>query len=138
MFARDPEAIVTMTPWERQEGEEFRCDVDWTVRDFPDVPSIVVKKKFPLYEVDDAAPERSANKHKVKDILIFLQKAELKAGQWIEQAAAAGIDKNEFYELQGGAVLDGLVKKPASQKGAWSLTPKGVQFMTPQGEQQLS
>jgi RecA-family ATPase len=133
VFARDPEAIVTMTPWEKQVADDVRCDVDWTVRDFPDVAPIVVRKQFPLYEVDDFAPDRSGS-NKVETILIFLNKTELTSGEWEKMALENGnISSGTFDDLLREARTQELIEKIGGQKGKWRLTNKGLVLLKPQG-----
>jgi hypothetical protein len=110
-------AIVTMSPWEDKDQKEdaFRCDVDWTVRDFPDVASIVVKKAFPLYEVDENAPDRSG-KGKVEDILFFLDYGEMTSGNWEEKASEIGIKKTQFHELKNLAKREALLISPQAKR----------------------
>jgi RecA-family ATPase len=134
VFARDPEAIVTMTPWEKQADDAFRCDVDWTVRDFPDVASIVVKKEFPLYEVDSDPPVKDS-KHSVQDILFILEYGPKSSGA-LESTAqeTLGMTRNAFDNLLKQAKDSGLIEKTGGQKGKWALTAKGKDFQ--KGSQQ--
>jgi len=51
VFARDPDAILTMTPHE----EEECFTVDTTLRNFPPQPPFVVRWEWPLFTRDEAA-----------------------------------------------------------------------------------
>lgn len=113
VFARDPDAILTMT--KHEEDEVFV--IEPTLRNCPPVEPFAVRWRFPLMVpeegVDVSALRQPGNSsptvYSTKDAMEVLPSGLVTRADWVRAGAALGIKKSRMYELIKGCEKARLV-----------------------------
>ena len=115
VFARDPDAILTMTAHEREE-----CFVvEATLRNFPPRAPFVVKWDWPLFRVEDADPAKLKQaktgrtpRYTVSDLLELVGANEWKTGELLKKAnEETGMGRTRFFDLLKAGESEGKITK---------------------------
>lgn len=120
-WTRDPDALIAITPHEKDE----HFAVEFTLRNHAPKNPFVVQWKFPCMEVaaglDPAALRKpgAPKQHEVADILVLLMGRAMKYAEWEAAAAKAGISISTFKRLRKIASEQGSVIEAA---GRYTLT----------------
>ena len=114
VFARDPDAILTMT--RHEEDEAFT--VDATLRNFPPIPQFVVTRRHPLMVRDDALDPKALRtagapqKYSDEDLLSALDDEPLRTMDWFRAVTARiGISQGGFLQRRQDLARRGLVRQ---------------------------
>lgn len=111
-FARDPDALLSMTEGEDSTDEQPLFVIEPTVRSFPPSKPFAARWNFPLWERDDAAstglkgsPGRPKKGAVAEIVELIPEGQELSAGEW-KRAALENLDlsRGRFFELLAEAV----------------------------------
>jgi len=117
VYARDPDAILTMT----RHVEDMAFTVDATLHNCPPLPPFAVKWEFPLMvpapdldpaQLKEAKAPNAKRTFTAEDIVGVMPMGEsLKAGQWQKLASdECGVGRSRFYELKAQIEKDGHPK----------------------------
>lgn len=122
VYARDPDAILTMT----RHSEEGAFTIDATLRNCPSLPPFAVRWDFPLMQhAPDLDPAQlklvktpsSKRTYAMDDIVNVMPMGEaLRAGQWQKLAKEeCGVGSSRFYELKKEIESTGHAKVSAKE-----------------------
>lgn len=107
-FARDPDALLSLTEQDSSKSEVPIFVAEFTVRSFKPIPSFAMRWEYPIWIRDDrlgtalkGAPGRPKSKGSVDDLLSLLEYgSEIQTTELKKLALDEfGIDKSKFYNL---------------------------------------
>jgi len=107
-FARDPDALLSLTEQENSKPEAPIFVAEFTVRSFKPLPSFAISWECPIWSRDDrlgtglkGAPGRPKSAGSAEDIVSLLEyESELRTKEWRKAAMDEyGVDRNKFYGL---------------------------------------
>ena len=112
VFARDPDAIITMTRHE----EDDAFSVEMTLRNHPPQEPFVVRREHPLMVVDVQLDPAKLKKalggrtaiHSAKDVLACLSGSMTDAA-WKQSCAERGVSRTTYYRLKDELIREGKV-----------------------------
>lgn len=113
-WARDPDALVTLTP--HAEGEGY-FSADFTLRNLRPKPSMVVYWEHPCMRAKDGLDPSELRKpgrmkeHRVKDLVELLNGGSLSYSEWLKAAKETGVSESTFKRLRNEAIGGGLVEE---------------------------
>jgi RecA-family ATPase len=106
VFARDPDAVVTMSPHEVKEGDStVRFDINFNIRNFEEVDSFVVYWDAPVMKKDTIKPRAKgskgpAPKYEFADMLKF-RTDDMDVKEWASKCCdETGISRRSFFRLK--------------------------------------
>lgn len=117
VFARDPDSIITLTPY-KNEAEQYL--VEASLRNFPPLSPFVVEKKYPLFVPRlDISPDKVSEAYKALKLqeLADLLDVALAPREFQEAAAKIGIKRRTYYNYMKEAKVAGLINK--NDAGKW-------------------
>jgi hypothetical protein len=118
VFARDPDALMTLTEAEASSIESPLFVLEATARSFPPPLPRALRWGFPVWQVDPDAPLELKQpgkpgrraEHSVEDILQILENQEISVGDWAKLAEGKlGISERKFKGLKAEALSKGKI-----------------------------
>jgi hypothetical protein len=118
-FARDPDALLSLTEQENSKSEAPIFVAEFTVRSFKPIAAFAISWEYPIWSRDDrlgtglkGAPGRPKSAGSAEDIVSLLEyESELRTKEWRQAAMDEyGVDRNKFYgllkELKAAGFID--------------------------------
>src|ERR1039458_825590 len=126
VWARDADAIITLTKHKDEEGNAFV--VELTLRNFKEQPPFVVAWNFPLMtlreDLDPSDLKQAIGRKKTfeeGDLLAVLGKDRLTTTEWQDRSKEDGISTASFYRLYRDLRRSELIAQGADKK--WESRP---------------
>jgi hypothetical protein len=134
VFARDPDAIIEVTP-EDPDDPETKLDVSFKLREFPAIAPFVIKRYGHVMIRDDGAKVttgKNAGKGplwELGNLLDLLTEEGLRHKDWKTAADEIGIGKKSFDALLKD-IRDGMLAEPDEKTKVYTLTPAGEKALS--------
>ena len=130
VFARDPDAIMTMTEHAKCTDKRILFNIESNLRNCEGMPQFVVEWKHPLFEiasglkVEHKASGSSTVKSDAEELAELLKEKPLSRAEWLKKAEEVlGTTETTFDRRRREAASEGLVKK--NPDSLWEFVRRG-------------